>query len=316
VTSLASVIVITAESLSFRNGRQYLFRNHPQYTMKYTMRSLMFSSKISLSHIACVAVLASALPSFAVGADFSYSNDFSEYGVNPKTITSTASSANGFFSKDPELGTWELINGRVKAVWTGSSEGVSSFVKRDFREDNLLGVEQSIENPSLTIAAYWTNGNSADAFLWSYFGLLNASGQGYIAAVSRSGIIEFFEVDSLSDASSWTLLGSNDTGFMQGQTTHHSFTFSIQSNDLTLVNTNLSKSTDASFSVALPSLKYSEFTTIVFGGKFGTGSSGSSFNVNFDDLLVTGTSIPEPGSVALLSGGVALAACALFRRKF
>ncbi|EIP98166.1 hypothetical protein OpiT1DRAFT_02618 [Opitutaceae bacterium TAV1] len=288
------------------------------------MTSPLLHSSVSLFRIACAAVLASTLSVVTSGAEpqpFSYSNDFSAHGASAKQITTTATSANDYFSKYSETGTWELINGRIKASWTGSPEGVSSFVKRDFRDGNLLGAGLYIDNPSLTVTTWWANGNSSDAFLWGYFGVLNASGQGYIAAVSRSGIVQFFEVDTLSsDTSSWTLLGSQETGFKQGLNDRNSFAFSIQGNDLTLTNTKLSDSTNASFSVTLASLTYSEFTTIVLGGKFGTGPSGSNFNPNFDDLLVTGTiagtSIPEPGSVALVFGAVALAAIALSRRRF
>ncbi|WP_043586536.1 PEP-CTERM sorting domain-containing protein [Geminisphaera colitermitum] len=286
------------------------------------MTSPLLHFKVSLFRIACAAMLSSAISVVSSGAEtqsFSYGNDFSAYGATAKAITSTATSANDYFSKNSEIGTWELINGRIKASWTGSSDGVSSFVKRDFRDGNLLSAGLYINNPSLTVTTYWSNGNSTDGFLWSYFGLLNASGQGYVAAVSRSGTIQFFEINTLSDTSSWTLLGSQDTSFRQGQSDKHSFTFSIQGNDLTLTNTKLAGSTNASFSVILSSLKYSEFTTITLGGKFGTGSSGSNFNPNFDDLLVTGTLantvVPEPSSIALLFGGIALAAIALSRRR-
>lgn len=279
------------------------------------MKSLILNFRFSISHIALAAAIFGALPSLAVGAEFSYTNDFNTHGAAAKVITTTPTSTNDYFSKYSEVGTWELINGRMKADWTGSQAGVSSFVELDFRDNNLLGSGQSIVNPSLTAATRWTNGNSGDAFLWNYFGFLNTAGQGYVAAVSRSGIVQFFEVNALSDESSWVLLGDRDINLRQGLSAQHSFTFSIQDDELTLVDTRVSDSVSASFSVALSSLKYSEFTTIVLGGKFGTGPSGSTFNINFDDLLVTGTSVPESSSVALVFGGGALAAMILFRKK-
>ncbi len=283
------------------------------------MTSPISDFRASLTRIACAAILSGALSVAASAAEtspFSYNNDFSAYGASAKAITTTATSANDYFYKDSATATWEFINGRIKASWTGSSTGVSSFVKRDFREGDLLGAGLHIRNPSLTVTTFWTNGNSTDAFLWSYFGLLNASGQGYVAAVSRTGIIQFYEVDTLTP-SSWTLLGSKETGFVQGLNDKNAFTFSIQGNDLTLTNTWLKDMTRASFSVTLSTLKYSEFTTMALGGKFGTGSSGSTFNPNFDDLRVTGTAtaIPEASSLALLFGGAALTAIALFRKR-
>lgn len=263
--------------------------------------------RLVLIAISSCLLLVSAL--VAQAESFTYSNNFSG-ATNGKIDTSPNNTKGDYFYAYDESSRnylWEYLNQQIKASWSGvAGVGSAGFVVRNFHDGGLLDQGAYLLNPTATVTTWWTNGNSFDTKLWNYVGFLDASGKGYVAGINRTGVAAIFRLDSglTSDTASWVQLGSKDLGFSLATNTNLNLTFSISGSTLTLG----SSGSGQSLSVALTSLEYSEFTTIVLGGKL------ISETMKFDDLTVNATVIPEPSSVALIISGIILGG-ACYSRK-
>lgn len=290
------------------------------------MKITTFPSAIRLA----LGLLLSAQAGSSLMADdnFSWNYNFSELG-SPYGyyLTTTPSEAGGYFYKLSSKGTWQYWAGATQrsmfGSWTGG--GDRSFIARNLYAGGVLKQGQSIANPIFSLDSSWQWG-ATSGYLVTYMGLFDDQGNGYMATTIVNGTMAFYQVnmDNINDFSSWRLLVANTSAYDKndlpivtggGNNTikghmHQIITFSIDDNVLRLT-TSVDPDGGLTYTLRDVDPQIAGYTTIVVGGY-----QANNEKIQLDNFVLTGATIPETSSAALVFGIVfAAIAIAGVRRR-
>lgn len=250
-------------------------------------------------------VLATVLgvSSLSLAATVNYAENFNSY-PEWQGVPTTPSAASAYYYTDV-AGNYVTSDDWASSMrlWNLGGGMQNANVYRNFRTAGELAVDESVENASLSAMMYHGAGSDTNPTLYSRISLLNADGNGYVATVTRPGTMEISEVTSgvsTQIAYDYDIEWGGDVPDGNAKI----MTLAVNAGVVTL-SFYYTGAPSTVYSLSANDATYGSFTTIGMGGCYTWAETHT-----IDDVTFTGTIVPEPATLSLLS----LAGLAWMRR--